>query len=177
MNLRILKKLCKRAAPLLLQLGDDREQFPSEKWENYHGTFIGDRKHWDRGRCHPSYEGRNGWGTPRGAEVVFTTRAGRRIVMGPPVHPRKGTIMVGAPSGYYEPEWDEQCAWSALESLVLDHFTDWDLVERWQEREFASEDAEKFEWPVGGALTRDLSSVSLIFAAAREIIAGKGGAA
>lgn len=177
MNLRTLKKLSKRAAPLLPLLGDDREQFPSGKWENYHHAFIGDRKHWERGRCHPTYEGRNSWTTPRGAEIVFTTRAGRRIVIQPPVHPRKGTIMVGAMSGYYEPEWDEQCAWSALERIVVDRFTDWDLVEVWEEREFAGDDDQESDWQVGDALTRDLSSPALILAAAREIIAGKGGVA
>jgi hypothetical protein len=129
MNLRTLKKLSKRAAPLLKALGDDREQFPAERWDNYHNCFIGDRKHWERGRCHPTYEGRNGWTTPRGAEIVFTTRAGRRVCMSPPSHPRKGTVMVGCVSGYYEPEWDEESAWCALETQVHRHFTNWSSEE------------------------------------------------
>ncbi|PWJ81568.1 hypothetical protein C7441_110100 [Pseudaminobacter salicylatoxidans] len=120
MNLRILKKLSKRAAPLLPLLGDDRKQFRSAKHDNYHGCYITARKHFERGRSvhadliiqgeikNPAADGR-GW-----------------IYMHPPSHPRKGTIMVGAVSGYYEPEWDEECAWSALCQLVHWHFIDID---------------------------------------------------
>lgn len=126
MNLRTLKKLSKRASPLLGQLGDNREQFRSEKGEGCISILIADRKHWRRGQCYPAYEGRNDWSSPRGAQRLFTTRAGRTMVMSPPYSPPKGTIMVGAMSGYYEPEWDEESAWEALETIVRDHFTDWD---------------------------------------------------
>lgn len=153
MNLRTLKKLSKRAAPLLSQLGDDRQQFPAKKRDSYHEAFIGDRKHWERNRCHPTYQGRNGWGSPRGAEIVFTTCKGKRIVMRPPSHPRKGTMMIGAMSGYYEPEWDELDAWSALDSIVRDHFEVWSDV-----GEFLG-------------LSRALKTPRQILAAAREIIA------
>ncbi|MBX8803372.1 iron-containing alcohol dehydrogenase family protein [Ochrobactrum sp. MR28] len=122
MNLRTLKKLSKRAAPLILLLGDDRQQFTATKGEDHHETFIGDRKHWDRRRCAPNYKGRNDWGISRGAEIVFTTRKGNQVVMHTPWHPRKGTIMVGAISGYYQPEWDEKDAWSALDNIVRSHF-------------------------------------------------------
>lgn len=118
MNLRILKKLSARAAPLLPLLGDTRQQFPAIEGNNYHGTVIRDRKCWDRSRCHPTYTG-------HGEAIVYTTRAGRRMVMRPPHHPLAGTIMVGGMSGYYEPEWDEECAWLALANLVWWHFTDW----------------------------------------------------
>jgi hypothetical protein len=118
-NLRILKKLSRKAAPYLPLLGDDRLQFPSEYGDNYHGVRIDDRTCWDRTRCHASYTG-------HGEEIVWTTRAGARIVMRPPSHPLPGTIMVGAVSGYYEPEWDEECAWLALSCRVRDEFCDWD---------------------------------------------------
>lgn len=167
MNLRTLKKLSKRAAPYLPILGDNRQQFPAVGDENYHHGFIGDRKHWERGRCHPSYEARNSWTSARGAEIVRKTRSGRTIVIRPPVHPRKGTIMVGATTGYFEPEWDEQCAWSALENIVRDHFTDWDSLIR------DTEDGKSDEAPAGGYLTRDLSTVSQIFRAADEMVARK----
>lgn len=155
MNLRTLKKLSKRAAPLLPLLGEYRQQFRAARYENYHHTFIGDRKHWERSRCHPSYEARNGWigcGN-RGAEIVYQTRAGRTVVIRPPTHPRKGTIMVGGMSGYYEPEWDEEDAWSALECIVFQHFNTFD--------------------PEKGNYygTRSFPTVTSIFAAAREIIA------
>lgn len=125
MNLRILKKLSARAAPLLPLLGDEREQFRAEPLHNYGMPLIPDRKHWERSSCHETYEGRNDWSAPRGAQIVFTTRSGRRMVMSPPSHPRAGTMMVGATTGYYEPEWDEQTAWCALEDNVRAHFTDW----------------------------------------------------
>lgn len=120
MNLRILKKLSKRAAPLLAQLGDRREQFAARKDENYHGILILARKHWERGRSvHPD--------VGRDLEIKTPAADGKGwVYLHPPYHPRKGTIMVGAVSGYYEPEWDEECAWTALENIVYWHFTDYD---------------------------------------------------
>ncbi|MER8941330.1 hypothetical protein NKH82_17745 [Mesorhizobium sp. M0915] len=123
MNLRTLKKLSKRAAPLLPLLGDRREQFRAEHHANGNnfigGTLIMARKHWERGR---SVHG----DCIRQHEVKRPARDGRGwIYMAPPDHPRKGTIMVGAMSGYYEPEWDEETVWTALESIVSCHFTDW----------------------------------------------------
>jgi hypothetical protein len=59
--------------------------------------------------------------------------------------------MVGATSGYYEPEWDEQSAWEALTQVVYDHFTDW------------SEEEPK--------LTRSLNSPREILQAATEMLA------
>ena len=159
MNLRILKKLSKKAAPFLPLLGDHREQFRAriERGDgNFHKAFVGDRKHWERSRCHPSYEGRNSWTRRQGAEIVFSTRAGRRIVISPPDYARKGTIMVGATSGYYEPEWDEECAWVALDTLVRDRFTDFQLL--------LDEDYE------GGVLTRELTTPAQILAAAKEML-------
>lgn len=117
-SLRTLKKLSKRAAALLPLAGDDREQFRAERYENYTGTRISARKHWERSGCHPTY---TGWGE----QIVRETRAGRKVVLSPPSHPLKGTIMVGAVSGYYEPEWDEETAWDALRSLVYWHFMEY----------------------------------------------------
>jgi len=119
-NLRILKKLSKRAAPLLPLLDDKRKQFRAERQDSYTGMIIRARKHWERGRSshpdlfnddmlkRPARDGKGGW-----------------IYMTPPSHPLKGTIMVGAVSGYYEPEWDEQTSWEALECIVRDYFCDW----------------------------------------------------
>ncbi|MCA1490146.1 hypothetical protein I6F11_04330 [Ensifer sp. NBAIM29] len=158
MNLRILKKLSKRAAPLLPLLGDRREQFRSERGDNYHKAFIGDRKHWQRSFVHPTYQGRNEWRMPRAAEIVFATRAGRIKAMRPPSHPRKGTIMLGWMDGGEQPEWDEECAWIALKNHVLWHFTDFDKL--------MDDDC-----PPGGALTRSLRTPREVFAAAADIIA------
>jgi hypothetical protein len=145
MNLRTLKKLSKRAAPLLPILGDHRQQFRAERGDNYLKCQITDRKHWERGRSvhadcisdreikTPARDG-NGW-----------------VYIHPPHHPRKGTVMVGAMSGYYEPEWDEETAWDALKDLVYVHFTDW-----------GEDDA---------LLTRQLDTVGDFFAAAADMIA------
>jgi hypothetical protein len=124
-NLRILKKLSKKAAPLLPLLGDNRQQFAAERGDNYMSVLIRDRKHWERGAS--AHNDRDQHGTikwkPRNPE-------GRKYpwsYMTPPRQPRKGTVMVGATSGYYEPEWDEQTAWEALEGYVYAHFTDWSV--------------------------------------------------
>lgn len=124
MNLRILKKLSKRAAPYLPLLGDRREQFLSEAGDNYHGMIIRARKHWER--CASAHAD-----CIRQGEYVIKPkgRAGTRwpfVKVYPPSHPWPGTLMVGAVSGYYEPEWDEECAWAALDSIVRNHFCDWD---------------------------------------------------
>ena len=153
MNLRTLKKLSKRAAPLLPQLGDDRQQFPAERGDNYTGRIIWDRKHWERSNCHPTYE------PISEGEIVYATRAGRRVVMRWPCHPRKGTVMVGAVSGYYEPEWDEETAWEALSKLVRMEFTDW-----------TPELADEMEPAV---LLRPLDTPSAIFRAAADLLASR----
>lgn len=158
MNLRTLKKLSKRAAPLLDQLGINLEKFPAERDDSYHGAFISDRKHWERYPCHATYKGRNDWSFKRGAEIVFTTRSGRRVVMSPPSHARKGTIMVGGMSGYYEPEWSEESAWAALAQHVTEHFTDW----------CPNDDEE-----ASPIVTRRLNTPSEILRAAREIVASR----
>ncbi|MDM9619110.1 hypothetical protein [Rhizobium sp. S96] len=144
--------------PLLQQLGEDREIFAARPWDNYTHLLITDRKHWERGPCHPSHEPFNRFGAECARGMKFLTREGRWVVVNPPHHPRKGTPMVGCTSGYYEPEWEEETAWEALDTIVRDHFTDWDKME---------ED----DLPFGGALSRDLSTPSLIFAAANDMIA------
>ncbi|AUN31992.1 hypothetical protein [Niveispirillum cyanobacteriorum] len=158
MNLRILKKLSARAAPLLPLLGDRREQFRARKEDAYIGILIMDRKHWDRGRSvHGDY--------------VFENTIKRRaadgrgwIYMHPPSFARKGTVMVGCMSGGEEPEWSEESAWEALDSLVRDFFTDYQRL--------VDDDCCTY----GAALTRDLSTPSKILLAAREIIRAGGAA-
>ncbi len=156
MNLRILKKLSKRAAPLLPLLGDYRQQFLAGKWDSYTGHMIGDRACWDRSRCHPSHTSESLGGNC----ILFRTRQGHAVAMRPPCHPLKGTIMVGSMEGYEEPEWSEEDAWTALCDLVFVHFTDWEIErENWDAVSTAS------------SLTRDLSAPSLILAAAADMVA------
>lgn len=124
MNLRTLKKLSKRAAPLLVLMGDTRQQFPADRGANHLSRLITARKHWDRSSCLPDYTPHNSFLTPRGRPIKHVTRAGRTMVIRPPTEPRKGTMMVGATSGYYEPEWDEETAWEALSEQVHWTFVD-----------------------------------------------------
>lgn len=148
MNLRILKKLSKRAAPLLPLLGDRREQFSAARDASYTGVLILDRKHWERGRSVHS-------DTCGAHEIKQPARDGRGwVYTRPPSHPRKGTMMVGGVAGYYEPEWSEETAWEALEDLL-----------RWT---FAKYDARLDDL----VPTRSLALPSEVFAAAAELIAG-----
>ncbi|WP_434619255.1 hypothetical protein [Azospirillum sp. B2RO_4] len=133
MNLRILKKLSKKAAPLLAHFGvGPDEMFLATKGENYiGGTLIMDRSCWERGRSvharcigqhqhkKPAADGR-GW-----------------VYMNPPSHPLKGTPMVGRMSGGEEPEWDECTAldelrwcvrWSGKPRTMTD--AEWALAKR-----------------------------------------------
>ena len=155
MNLRILKKLSKRAAPLLPLLGDKREQFAAEKSENYSGTTGHDRKHWERHHAlYPLY---------LHGDITYKPRHGEKwIVLREPSHPLKGTVMVGEISGYYEPEWSEETAWDSLRDIVYWNFTEMiDVTD-------STGDAE-WQHPV---CKRDLSTPTLIFKAAQEILAG-----
>lgn len=156
MNLRILKKLSKRAAPLLPLLGDTRDQFQAKKWECYVSVGACERKHWERSRAKYPMDLRG--------QIKYRPRDGRDwIVLRRPSHPWKGTVMVGAMSGYYEPEWGEQSAWESLCGIVWDHFTDWT---------YPTDETGDAEWP-HPVCTRDLSTPTLVFAAAREILGGK----
>ncbi len=98
MNLRILKKLSKKAAPLLMHFDHRGELFLAQRGENYHGLVI---------ERHPKVKE---WSA---------------------VHPLKGTPMVGAMEGYYEPEWSERTAWDELGECI-----------RWQEKPETLTDAE-----------------------------------
>ncbi|WP_241295748.1 hypothetical protein [Burkholderia stabilis] len=119
MNLRILKKLSKRAAPLLPLLGDDREQFRADdSCKSFTGVGGHDFKHWDRMSVpHGKRE--------RGSRKYQPKHGRHWIVISEPWQPWKGTVMVGESVGYYEPEWEEHTAWEALQHAVLGHFTDW----------------------------------------------------
>lgn len=95
MNKRILKKLCKRAAPLLPLLGDRRQQFRVDsEWQ----CDSWSRRRMDR----KSYER---WSGKINEHHYYA-----------PLH---GTIGVGATSGYEEPEWDDQPALEALRDSVF----------------------------------------------------------
>ena len=157
MNLRVLKKLSKRAAPYLPLLGDNRQQFRAEPFDNYHGLVISAKKHWDRceslhAEAFRSYEGEY--------VIAPACRQGARypyIHVRPPSHPWAGTIMVGGMQGYYQPEWEEQTAWESLCAMVFGEFTDWEA--------YARDDH------TGRILTRRLRTPADVFRAADEMVA------
>lgn len=157
MNLRILKKLSKRAAPLLPLLGDNREQFPAARWENFTHTRGHDRKHWERSRVPYPLDLRG--------DIKYRPKDGRQwIVMREPSYALKGTVMVGETAGYYEPEWEEETAWESLCEIVYWHFV---------EMVYATDSTGDAEWP-HPVCNRDLSTPTLILRAAQEIIDQKG---
>lgn len=158
MNLRILKKLSKRAAPLLPLLGENRKVFKCDEGGDI-GFYIMDRKHWERMCVH-----HGGASCQSRPTLKYKVRRGTHwIVMWAPHDAWPGTMMVGAMSGYYEPEWSEQTAWEALLDIVWDHFT---------ELEYVTDSTGDAEWPTP-TCTRDLSTPTLVLAAAREIINAK----
>lgn len=119
MNLRILKKLSKRAAPLLGALGDGRKQYPAERWEGYTSSVGHDRKHWDRNRArYPMDLAGRIYRKPR-------TGDGMIVLSEQHLNPWPGTVMMGWTVGYYEPEWEEDDAWTLLEQGVREHWTDY----------------------------------------------------
>lgn len=153
MNLRILKKLSKRAALLLLQIDDRGEHFRADPDEGtgHIGILIKDRKHWVRGRsvhddCYsermiknPARDG-NGW--------VYMTPD---FTMA-----RRGTMMVGGMDGGMQSEWSERSAWEALCELVF-----WNFVNVYVDSSMDGR-AEP---------TRPLDTPSQIFKAAADMIA------
>jgi hypothetical protein len=119
MNLRTIKKLSKRASPLLRMLGDDSEHFPAEKGERYLGSVVCDRKHWELGRStNDEIIGERMTKRP-------TANGDAWIWMRPPTHARKGTIMVGGMTEGQEPEWVETDAYEALCRYVFVTGSEW----------------------------------------------------
>lgn len=116
MNLRILKKLSKRAAPLLVALGDRREQFPNDRWEGHTSSTGHERKHWERRRARYPME--------RRGDIHVKPRNGEGMIVLSQeyMHPWKGTIMLGWTFGHETPEWEEDDAWTLLAREVRSHW-------------------------------------------------------
>lgn len=126
MNLRILKKLSKRAVPLLHEIGEKRTIFPAEKEDNFHGLIVRDMARLERiGSVHTDV-------IDRQRHVATLAPKCRQGTARPYVkcylsqHPLKGTPMVGCVSGYYEPEWSEETAYGALRNWVRWSFFEYD---------------------------------------------------
>lgn len=135
MNLRILKKLSKKAVPLLAHFGiGPADLFLAERRDNYLGILLMDRSCWDRGRS-PHAD------LIHEREIKRPARDGKGwVYMHPPVHPLKGTPMVGGVDGGEQPEWSEQAAWEMLRGFV-----------RWSDKPTTMTDA---EWALAQRITR-----------------------
>ena len=104
MNPRIFKKLTKKAAVIIDQLGCCNnlhkvvvDVHDVESVETY---VKADLKHRDRWFKDKQYGRRQ-----------FTQLS--------------GTVGYGCVSGYYEQEWEDSCAWSILRNHIIESFTDW----------------------------------------------------
>lgn len=162
MNLRILKKLSKRAALLLKELGGYDKPYTAEAGDGYTSTCGHDRKHWDRGRDMFPFE-------PRGREIHIRPRRGAGVVVLSEryVTPWPGTVMFGWKVGYYEPEWEEDDAWSILAAAVREHWMEYCEIPGSEDEDGCPD----FEWVV----ERRLNSPSAILRAAPEVIEARGG--
>ncbi len=123
MNLRILKKLSKKAAPLVKVLCPDLDHFVTGLDEGDCDVYGMDRKHWVRhGSSH---------GDRLISSEIITQPKCRRGTRYPylrlwqPGTPMRGTIEVGKMSGYYEPEWEGYTAWKCLADEMTIAVTDW----------------------------------------------------
>lgn len=101
MNPRILKKLTRKAEPIIIALGLTKglERVESGPDGDVETCCTVDRKHRWRSR-----------------NVAFSHHFNQ-------MH---GTVGYGCVSGYDEPEWDDDCCWSILAGYVFESFTDWE---------------------------------------------------
>lgn len=129
MNLRILKKLSKRAAPLLVALDGYQfgkvEHFTADR-EGFTHTTGHDRKHWERMRgAHDE---------PCSGSIAYRPRkaSGRYpfVRVSEPFNVWPGTPMVGWTSGYETPEWEERTAWEHLADIIVCEVTEYREVPR-----------------------------------------------
>lgn len=125
MNLRILKKLSKRAVPYLERFGEKREIFPAVGGDSYTGLIIKDMSRLSR---HSSSHEDIGDRCTFVKTLAPKCRQGTRfpyVKLYYSPHPIKGTPMIGWMSGYEQPEWDECTAWEVFMSYVFEGFTEY----------------------------------------------------
>lgn len=139
MNLRILKKLSKRAAPHMAALGLKMKQFPAYRWDNYTDSCGHDRKHWERNRARYPME-------PRDKDIHLKPRRGEGVIVLSEtyLHPWPGTVMLGWDIGYETPEWEENDAWRLLEREVREHWEEFREIPGTEDEDGCP----KFEWVI-----------------------------
>ena len=119
MNLRILKKLSKRVAPVVAAIVKDQDAFfKADAGDNFTNTGRHDRKHWERTRSvHDDLFFKQDIKTKAfdGNGYICLSRQF--------IHPWKNTDMIGWMVGYYEPEWEEETVWDYFKGYVFQSFT------------------------------------------------------
>lgn len=156
MNLRILKKLSKRAHALMLEGHGQKwygSFYPAMKWDSHTDVVGHDRKHWERGNACNKIDWRG--------RIYWTPRNGKgHSYMNEPDAPLKGTMMLGQSVGYYEPEWEEATCWERFESFVRSHFEDYIEIPGTEDESGCPE----FDW----VRSRQFKSPAQIFRAFNE---------
>lgn len=160
MNLRILKKLSKKALPLLETLWAEKRYrlarpsvFPAVRGECL--TNIGriDLKHHEHRVTYNTC-------TWPGQRVYPSPLPGKhRVLDSQYLCPLKGTPMTGGMVGYEEPEWEEETAWELLRNILFVEFRNWDEL---------GPNPPPRTVP---RLSRDLSTPRQVFTAANDLIA------
>ncbi len=120
MNLRILKKLSKRAEVLLPRINRNLpEMYKAENSEECYTSSSGhERKHHERNRAlYPT------WGLS-GTRYYMPRHGLSHVELRQPDCVLKGNVMLGWMDGYEEREWEEDDAWSVLRDSVFNHYTD-----------------------------------------------------
>nr|WP_314523042.1 hypothetical protein [uncultured Acinetobacter sp.] len=124
MNLRILKKLSKRVAPLVADLIKDPEAlFKADAGYNYTKTGGHDRKHWERNH---SIHGE--LISKRDIKTKSKNGEGYVLLSQRYIHPWKNTEMVGWESGYFETEWDEETTWDYFRIFVFEEVGSYEAI-------------------------------------------------
>lgn len=125
MNLRILKKLSKRVAPVVQEISKHQGYtcFVADTNDNFTNTRGHDRKHWER------MFSKNGDYLCSGDIKTKTKNGSGYIWLSQQyIHPWKNTEMIGWTYGYYEPEWEEETAWDFFKNHVWSGFNDYESI-------------------------------------------------
>lgn len=116
MNLRILKKLSKRAAPIVAELVKNQhyDLFKAVCGENFTNTYRHDRKHWER-----SYSRHGESCFQRDIKLKPRNGEGYILLSQQYLHPWANTEMIGWTYGYETPEWEEETTWDSFTTYVF----------------------------------------------------------
>lgn len=156
MNRRIMKKLSKRAVPVLRKLGDTRDVIERSMPDDGYIEQLIERKHWERMTVQHDHP-------PACANDIKTPtkKNGRWVILSQSyVGVLPCTPLMSWMSGYEEPEWETSTAYDALCDYVHFHLMDYSQVD---------------DDGVPIMIQRhDLSTPRKVFNAAEKLVAEKG---